>query len=143
MIKNYLKVAVRAILRNRLTSFINLMGLALAMASAVLIYLFITDELSYDRYHTKADRTYRITREFFNRDGVSNLKLSSVAPPVGPLVKNDFGEVELMARTLQFGLVMAIEENGERKKIATEENVFMAEPISSKFLTLLCFPAIL
>ncbi|HEV8512336.1 MAG TPA: ABC transporter permease, partial [Cyclobacteriaceae bacterium] len=72
MIKNYLKVAVRAILRNRLTSFINLMGLALAMASAVLIYLFINDELSYDRYHTKADRTYRITREFFNRDGISN-----------------------------------------------------------------------
>ena len=134
MIKNYLKVAVRAILRNRLTSFINLMGLALAMASAVLIYLFITDELSYDRYHAKADRTYRITREFFNRDGVSNLKLSSVAPPVGPLVKNDFGEVELMARTLQFGLVMAIEENGERKKIATEENVFMAEPDLFKIL---------
>jgi len=134
MIKNYLKVALRAILRNRLTSFINLMGLALAMASAVLIYLFISDELSYDRYHTKADRTYRITREFFNRDGVSNLKLSSVAPPIGPLVKNDFGEVEIMARTLQFGLVMAIEENGERKKIATEENVFMAEPDLFKIL---------
>jgi putative ABC transport system permease protein len=134
MIKNYITVAVRAILHNRLTSFINLMGLALAMASAVLIYLFINDELSYDRYHTKADRTYRITREFFNRDGVSNLKLSSVAPPVGPLVKNDFGEVELMARTLQFQLVMAIEENGERQKIATEENVFMAEPDLFKIL---------
>ncbi len=134
MIKNYLKEAVRAILRNRLTSFINIMGLALAMASAVLIYLFITDELSYDRYHAKADRTYRVTREFFSRDGVSNLKLSSVAPPVGPLVKNDFGEVEIMARTLQFGLVMAIEENGERKKIASEENVFMAEPDLFKIL---------
>jgi putative ABC transport system permease protein len=134
MIKNYLKVAVRAILRNRLTSFINLMGLALAMASAVLIYLFITDELSYDRYHAKANRTYRVTREFFNRDGVSNLKLSSVAPPIGPLIKNDFGEVETMARTLQFGLVMAIEENGERTKIATEQNVFMTEPDLFKIL---------
>lgn len=134
MIKNYLKVAVRAILRNRLTSFINLMGLALAMASAVLIYLFITDELNYDRYHAKADRTYRVTREFFNRDGVSNLKLSAVAPPIGPLIKNDFGEVEMMARTNQFSLVMAIEENGERTKIATEENVFMTEPDLFKIL---------
>jgi putative ABC transport system permease protein len=53
---------------------------------------------------------------------------------VGPLVKNDFGEVELMARTLQFQLVMAIEENGERQKIATEENVFMAEPDLFKIL---------
>ncbi|HEV8512735.1 MAG TPA: FtsX-like permease family protein, partial [Cyclobacteriaceae bacterium] len=51
-----------------------------------------------------------------------------------PLVKNDFGEVELMARTLQFQLVMAIEENGERQKIATEENVFMAEPDLFKIL---------
>lgn len=134
MIKNYLKVAVRAILRNRLTSFINIMGLALAMASAVLIYLFINDELSYDRYHAKAERTYRVTRDFLNPDGVSNLRLCTVAPPIGPLIKNDFGEVETVARTLQYTLVMAIEENGERSKISTEENVFMTEPDLFKIL---------
>ncbi|HLZ17319.1 MAG TPA: FtsX-like permease family protein [Cyclobacteriaceae bacterium] len=134
MIKNYLKVAVRAILRNRLTSFINIMGLALAMASAVLIYLFITDELSYDRYHAKANRTCRVTREFFSRDGVSNLHLCTVAPPIGPLLKNDFGEIETMARTLQFNLVMAIEENGTRSKMASEQNVFMTEPDLFKIL---------
>jgi putative ABC transport system permease protein len=59
---------------------------------------------------------------------VPNLHLSSVAPPIGPLMKNDFGEVETTARTLQYSLVMAIEEDGERKKIATENEVFMAEP---------------
>ncbi len=134
MIKNYLKVALRAILRNRLTSFINLMGLALAMASAVLIYLFITDELSYDRYHAKADRTFRVTREFFSRDGSSNLHLATVAPPIGPLLKNDFGEIELLARTVQYPVVMAIEENGERTKLASEENVFVTEPDLFKIL---------
>jgi len=128
MIKNYLKVALRSILRSRLTSFINLMGLTLAMTAAVLIYLFVVDELSYDRYHTKADRVYRVTREFFDQQGVSTLNLSSVAPPVGPLIKNDFAEAQLMARTLQYPIVMAIEENGERKKIATEQNVFVVEP---------------
>ena len=127
-------MAVRAILRNRLTSFINIMGLALAMASAVLIYLFITDELSYDRYHAKANRTCRVTREFFSRDGVSNLHLCTVAPPIGPLLKNDFGEIETMARTLQFNLVMAIEENGTRSKMASEQNVFMTEPDLFKIL---------
>ena len=108
MIKNYLKVAVRSILRNRLTSFINIVGLALAMASAVLIYLFIKDELGYDRYHAKADRTYRVTREFFNGEGASVLNLPVVAPPIGPLIKNDFSEVQVMARSLQYSLVMAI-----------------------------------
>ncbi|GHN01282.1 ABC transporter permease [Cytophagales bacterium WSM2-2] len=128
MIKNYLKVALRSILRSRLTSFINLMGLTLAMSAAVLIYLFVSDELSYDRYHAKADRVYRVTREFFDQQGNSNLHLCTVAPPIGPLIKNDISEVQLMARTLQYPVVVAIEENGERRKMASEENVFMAEP---------------
>jgi putative ABC transport system permease protein len=128
MIKNYLKVAFRSIFRNKLTAFINIAGLAIAMASAMMIYFFITDELSYDKYHTKIDRTYRVTREWFNREGVSTLHLSSVAPPFGPLIKNDFGEVEVMARTLNYTLVMAIEENGERVHMNTETEVFMAEP---------------
>ncbi|MGC4021076.1 MAG: ABC transporter permease [Cyclobacteriaceae bacterium] len=134
MIKNYLKVALRAMSRNRLTSFINLMGLTLAIASSILIYLFVSDELSYDRYHVKADRTYRVTREFFNRDGASNLKLCSVAPPIGPLLKNDFGEIQEMARTVNFNMVIAVEENGDRKKMANEGNVFLVEPDLFKIL---------
>lgn len=128
MIRNYLKTALRSIFRNKLTAFINIAGLALAMASALLIYLFVMDELSYDRYHAHSGRTYRITRNFLDNDGVPRLHLATVAPPIGPLVKNDLGEVETMARTLQYNLVMAIEENGERKKIATENEVYMAEP---------------
>ena len=116
MIRNYLKTALRSIFRNKLTAFINIAGLALAMASALLIYLFVVDELSYDKYHSNTDRTYRVTRNFLNQEGISTLHLASVAPPFGPLLKNDFGEIEVMARTLQYNLVMAIEENGERKK---------------------------
>lgn len=128
MLQNYLLIASRNILRNKLTSLINVAGLAMALASVVLIYLFIVDEVSYDKYHSKSDRIYRVTRNFLSQDGTPNLHLATVAPPFGPLIKNDFGEVEQMARTLQYTLVMAIEENGERKKMATEENVFMAEP---------------
>ena len=67
MISNYLKVAFRSIFRNRLTAFINIAGLALAMACALLIYLYITNEISYDKYNSKADRIYRITRDFKSR----------------------------------------------------------------------------
>lgn len=128
MIRNYLKVALRSIFRNKLTAFINIAGLAMAMTCCIVIYLFVTDELSYDRYHAKADRTYRVTRNFLNKDGVPNLHLANVAPPIGPLLKNDFGEIETMARTINFGLVVGLEENGELIKNFSEDYLFVAEP---------------
>jgi putative ABC transport system permease protein len=128
MLRNYIKVALRSIFRNKLTAFINIAGLALAMMCSILIYLFVTDELNYDRYNSKADRTYRITRTFLSQDGVANLRLANVAPPIGPLVKNDFGEVEAMARTINFGLVIGHEENGELVKNFSEDFLFVVEP---------------
>lgn len=128
MIRNYLKVAFRSIFRNRLTAFINILGLALAMACALLIYLYIVDEISYDKYNSKIERIYRITRDFKSPDGSVSLHLSSVAPPIGPLLKNDFGEIEEMARTINYELVIGQEENGELVKNFTEEHLFLAEP---------------
>lgn len=128
MIRNYLKVAFRSIFRNKLTAFINIGGLALAMTCAVMIYLYLSDELRYDQYNTHADRTYRITRDFLSRDGNTNLRLANVAPPIGPLAKNDFGEIEVMARVINFGFVIGLEENGELKKVFSEDYLFVAEP---------------
>lgn len=127
MIRNYLKVALRSIFRNKLTAFINICGLAISMASAIMIYLFVSDELSFDKYHANADRTYRVTRIFYDKDGTQSLHLSSIAPPIGPLLKNDFGEIELMARTLQSGSVVGVEKDGELIS-NTEDNIFFAEP---------------
>lgn len=128
MIRNYLKVAFRSIFRNKLTAFINIAGLALSMACATLIYLYIADEISYEQYHTKADRIYRVTRSFHSPEGKVNLHLANVAPPIGPLLKNDFGEIETTARTLNATFVIGLEENGELKISNTEEESFLAEP---------------
>jgi len=128
MIKNYLKVAFRSILRNKLTSFINIAGLALAMACAILIYLYISDEISYDQYHEKAGRIYRVNRIFHSNEGAVSLSLANVAPPFGPLLKNDFGEIEVIARTVNFGLVIGLEENGELKMVNNEPELFVVEP---------------
>lgn len=128
MLTNYLKIAFRSLLRNKLTSFINIAGLSIAMACALLIYLFVKDEVSYEKHHSKADRTYRITRAFHSPEGEVGLHLSNVAPPIGPLLKNDFGEIETLARTRAFNMVINLEENGEVKMSNTEENVFAAEP---------------
>lgn len=128
MLQNYIKVALRSIFRNKLTAFINIAGLALAMMCSILIYLFVNDELHYDQYNSKADRTYRVTRNFLNREGVASLHLANVAPPIGPLVKNDFGEIEVMARAINYGLVIGQEENGELTKNFSEDFLFVVEP---------------
>jgi len=128
MIKNYLKVALRAIRRDTLSSFINIFGLALAMMCSILIYLFIQDELSYDKYHRHADRIYRVTRNFLSPDGSVNLHLGHLAPPFGPLLKNDFSEFETVVRTLNSRLLVSSEEKGEERKSFNEERVYFAEP---------------
>lgn len=128
MLLNYLKIAYRALLRSKLTAFINITGLALAMTCGLLIYIFIQDELSYDQYHSKADRIFRVTRSFHSPEGAVNLHLANVAPPIGPLLKNDFGQIEEMARTINYGLVIGLEENGILKMANSEENLFVVEP---------------
>ena len=65
MIKHYLKAGIRALWKNRATSVIKLAGLAVGMTCTLLIFLFVQDELSFDRHHVKQDRIYRVTLEKF------------------------------------------------------------------------------
>ncbi len=62
MLKNYLTIAIRNILRHKTYSFINIIGLAVGMAAFILILLFVGHELSYDRFHENAERIYRLLR---------------------------------------------------------------------------------
>src|SRR5690606_4102772 len=128
MLLNYLKTSIRSILRSRLTATINIGGLAIAMTCCLLIYLYISDEMKYDRYHENADRIYRVTRNFLSQDGTVNLHLGHLAPPFAPLLKNDFPDIVESARLFRTNLLFTIEENGERKLTFEESNAFVAEP---------------
>lgn len=90
MLKNYFKIAFRNLVKNPGYSFINIFGLALGITAFVLILLFITDELSYDKYHEDSDRIYRVSREWQNPDGETSLHLGHVAPPFAELIKEDY-----------------------------------------------------
>jgi putative ABC transport system permease protein len=136
MLKNYFKVALRSIQRNKLSSFINIFGLALAISCSMLIYVYITDELAYDRHHENASRIYRVTRDFLSPDGSVSLHLGHVAPPFGPLLKNDFSEFEEVVRTLQSRFLVAYQENGAEAKTFYEDNTFYAEPEIFKVFTI-------
>ncbi len=136
MIRNYFKVAFRAIVRNKLSSFINIFGLALAMSCSLMIFLYIKDELAYDRYNQNAERIYRVTRDFVSPDGSVNLHLGHVAPPFGPLLKNDFPDFKYVVRTLQSRFLLAYQENGQEIKSFNEDNTFYAEPEIFKVFTI-------
>lgn len=84
MIRNYLKIAVRSLWRNRLYSLINLVGLGVGMAASILVLLWVQNELSFDSYHDKADRTYRVTNTLTEQEepwvwASSPLKLGATA----------------------------------------------------------------
>jgi putative ABC transport system permease protein len=96
MLSNYLKIAWRNIVGNPMFSAINIIGLSIGLACCIIITLFVRYELSYDKHWENADRTYRVTRDFFG----NNLKLAAVAPPIAPLMREDFTEIEDIVRIL-------------------------------------------
>ncbi len=99
MLRSYIAVAIRHLLSQRLYSLINIGGLAIGLTCFILIALFVRHELSFDRQQPDAERIYRVSRDFFP-GGESNLdlKLASMAPRAGALMREDFPEIEAAAR---------------------------------------------
>jgi putative ABC transport system permease protein len=123
MIYNYLKIAYRNLLKYKFISFINLFGLTVGFTCCLVILMFIVNELSYDRYHTKADRIYRVTRAFNGNDGKKWLELGTVAPPFAPLLQNDFPDIQKITRLLRAGTLPFRYSD----KVFNEDNVFFAD----------------
>lgn len=88
MLRSYLKVAMRNLLKDKFYALINIFGLAIGIASCILIIIYIHDELSYDRWHHQAARTYRVN-EFIETEG-SGERSSSVPFHVGPTLLEDY-----------------------------------------------------
>ena len=127
MIRNYLKIAIRNLLKHRFISFINLFGLTVGLTCCMLITAYILNELSYDRHHKNADNIYRVTRSFNNQDGVVSLTLSTVAPPFGYYLPTDFPEIKKMTRLLDNGPTpMKYKESmfNEKSVYFADENLF-------------------
>src|SRR5437868_3816280 len=99
MVRNYIRIAFRNLMKYKFISFINLFGLTVGLTCCLLILTYILHEVSYDKFQPDADRVYRVTRSFNNlQTGTVSLNLSTVAPPFGPLLQNDFREIEDMTR---------------------------------------------
>jgi putative ABC transport system permease protein len=94
MFRNYLKTALRNLARQRVLSFVNILGLSLGLASCILIYLYIADEISFDRFHEKADSLYGVVcrDEFHDESGVWGTMA------MGPVLEEYFPEIQRAVR---------------------------------------------
>jgi len=107
MIKNYLKSAVRNIIRNKGYSFINIFGLAVGIASSLAIFLWVLDEISYDRFHVNAESIYRCYRQVV-WNGETRLSETTSAP-IGPTLAERATGIEKYARVFPASLKMEFE----------------------------------
>ena len=97
MIKNYLKVAVRNLLRHKGYAFINILGLAVGIAASVLIFLYITNEMSYDKFHENADRTYRMKADWSNQ-GDSRIHQLGTPYILAQTIREKYPQVEFITQ---------------------------------------------
>lgn len=126
MYKNYFKVAMRNLVRHRTFTVINVAGLTLGIACALFIFLIVNQELSYDRYHAKADRVYRV-----NKGEPGDVDTGS---PFGlaPILRTDFPEIE------EAGIIWKLNPEHSNieinKELFRESNTFIADPALFRLL---------
>ena len=121
MIKNYFKIAFRNIIRHKTYSFINISGLAIGICCCLLIILFVVDELSYDKYHEKGDRIFRVTNGFSS--GNQSRVMAATSYRLADALKTDFPELESVVRLNNTSWRFEYNDNEFQ-----ENRVFIADP---------------
>ncbi|MDX2247867.1 MAG: ABC transporter permease [Bacteroidia bacterium] len=97
MLKNYLIVAIRTLIRNRNTSLINIVGLAIGLASCILIFIYVRTELSYDRFHPESEKLFRVLT-IDKALGVTSNLVGITLPALGPAMAAEIPEVTQTVR---------------------------------------------
>ncbi len=124
MFRNYLKIAVRVFRKEKSYSLINTFGLVLGFVCCLMIYLFISDELSYDKFHADGDRTYRVASAYM-REGRWE-PYASNSWRTAELIETNFGEVEELVRIMKSEDIVEYGDTRiyEEKMAVVDENFF-------------------
>ncbi len=120
MLINYFKIAFRSLWRNKVFSSINIIGLSIGMSAVFLIFLYIQFEFSYDSYHTKANRIYRLAIDLKTPEELIRSPKSSA--PMAPTLKEEFPEIENFVRFCPHSILVRV---GDKK--FQEENTLFAD----------------
>ncbi len=100
MIRNYLKVALRNILKHKFFAAINLLGMSVGITACLLLIMFVKDELSYDRFHKDVDRIYQVG--LHGKIGGQDIRVSNTCPPLAHALVAEVPEVEASTKVAQF-----------------------------------------
>ena len=92
MFTSYVRTAFRSLLKNKIFSFLNIIGLAIGMACCMIIFQYVTYEKSYDKFHENYQDIYRVQYNYY-QNGNNIFRCAAAVPAVGPAMKNDFPEV--------------------------------------------------
>lgn len=120
MLKNYFKIAFRNLFKNKVYSFINIFGLAVGIGCCLLIGLYVQNEWSYDAFHSKSDRIYRVWTQSTASDGESKLHTGTPLP-LGPALKRNIPEIEQVTYLFQFNDLVQTADRAD----ALDENVLV------------------
>ncbi|GAB4010018.1 ABC transporter permease [Spirosoma migulaei] len=121
MLLNYLKIAWRNLRKDKFYSLINILGLTIGVTCGLLLLLYVTDELSFDRYHTNASQIYRIVSHITEPDKVN--RWSSTQPPLVKTLKQDYPFVKNYVRFFPYGRMMF--RQGEKRFY--EDDIYAAD----------------
>ena len=130
MFKNYFKIALRNISRNKFSSIINISGLAIGLASAIFIFLYVQDELRYDSFIKDANRIYQVNID--GKMGGEEILTGNTPPPVGAALMKSFPEIKTYTRIFRPGdVIVRSETKNQPENYFTETTVFA---VDSNFL---------
>jgi putative ABC transport system permease protein len=137
MFKYNLILFLRNIQRQKLFSFINILGLSVGMTSALLMYLYVSSEFSHDRFHANADRIYRVNQTFIWGEGNKN-QFSSTGPGVSFALQDEIPEIEQIVRINTPGdFLMSYTNSAKEIRSFDQSKVFAAD---SNFFQFFTFP---
>lgn len=125
MFKNFLTIAWRSLMRNKLHSFINVTGLAIGVSACMVIYLIVSFELSFNKAHEGYDRIYRIHSSF---QGVFSGINRGAPTATGPKIKDEFKGIEAVTSFQVFSSKVEIPTGNEKKNLNRQEKIVLAAP---------------
>jgi putative ABC transport system permease protein len=139
MIRYHFITFFRNLLRQKMFSFINLLGLTSGIVSSLLIYLYVQHELSYDRFHVNADKIFRINQTFIWGED-NNQLFSSTGPGVAHAITAEIPEVKEVVRIFQPGSALISYHNSKQEVMSFDEEEILAA--DSNFFKVFTFPLI-
>ncbi len=134
MLRNYLSISLRNLWKRKTSTLINVLGLSLGIGSAIIVFLIVRYELSFDRFHERADRIYRVVADFKSPDGESGN--AGVPRPLPEALRQDFAD--------ELDQVVSLEVYGDHRQVqVANKSLFLDEPVAYTepgYLRLFDFP---